>query len=452
MSLFTTTAVPEGAAPDPTKHVNYTYGMVLGTADFIQEFAYHDERDHWMARDLIGYGTVSGLRVSVDLDGAKGPRVVVDAGCAVTPRGELVRVALAQCAHLNEWLGGSDQLALLQARGTPAASNTDRIDVYVTLCYRSCPTDNVPIPGEPCRTADEMMAPSRTMDDFKLELRWAAPDQRDEAAVRDFVDWLERIPVVDIGASTPLDTFLLEIRKAAFVLGSPPPSPPDFMYGTPPALLQIARHDVCRYLRAAYRVWVTELRPGWGASWWGAAPRCSDAQIADRPQPENCLLIARLDVPITRTSPGGSKWQVIDGTPPPVGIDEDLRPILVPLRALQEWLWCGGGFGAGGGGGFVAGGLVTVGAPAIGAFNLMAATTGTASEVKVTLAPFPTAAGFDYVVTATPVAGALTNPNVQFVSFTADGFLLRVTDGSAAVPAAALAGLPLMIQVSQYSK
>jgi hypothetical protein len=466
MSLFSTrTAVPDGAALDPTKHVNFTYGMVLGAADFQQEFAYHMSRDQWIALDLIGYGTVSGLRVSIERD-AKGPRVFVSPGVAVTPRGELVRVSLAQCAFLNEWLSGDAQIARLQQRGTPASATTDRLDVYVTLCYRSCPTDKVPIPGEPCRTEDESMAPSRQMDDFKLELRWEMPDERDEAAIRDFVDWLARIPIVDGGSSTPLDAFLLEIRKAAFLIGSPPASPPDFMYGTPPALLQIEGNDVCRYLRAAFRLWVTELRPKWGASWWGAAPRCSDAMSQDGTLPEECLLLAHLDVPIVRTSLTAAGWQVSSDVD--VAIDEEARPFLAPLRLLQEWLWCGSARAYSGGEGnafrvdaavaaaptatIVAAGTVTVGAPASGPFKLQAATTGTTSEVKVTFVPFPPPAGFDYAVTATAIAGVVKNPRVQFLNFTPDGFVLRVTNSTANASAASLAGLQLMVQVTQHPK
>jgi hypothetical protein len=62
-------------ALDPSKHVNYLLGMVLGVKDFTQEFAYLSGRDRWMARDLIGYGTCSGLAAAVEKDGTNGPRV-----------------------------------------------------------------------------------------------------------------------------------------------------------------------------------------------------------------------------------------------------------------------------------------------------------------------------------------------------------------------------------------
>ena len=119
-----------------------------------------------MCRDLFGYGTVSGLSIAIALDAA-GPRVIVNAGVGVTPRGEMVRVPLAQCANLNDWLSAASQVQHLQQRGTPLSATTDRVDIYVALCYRGCPTDKVPIPGEPGRQEDDLTAPSRLMENVK---------------------------------------------------------------------------------------------------------------------------------------------------------------------------------------------------------------------------------------------------------------------------------------------
>lgn len=93
MSSFVPRAIPPTLAePDPTKHVKYTLGMVLGVDDFTQEFAYLAGRDRWLARDLLGYGTASGLRVGVEIED-RAPQVVVTPGVAVSPSGQLIRVA-----------------------------------------------------------------------------------------------------------------------------------------------------------------------------------------------------------------------------------------------------------------------------------------------------------------------------------------------------------------------
>lgn len=338
-------ATATATEPDPTKHVNYQLGMVLGVEDFVQEFAYLIGRNQWQARDLIGYGTARGLRVHFENDGAKGPRIVVDAGVAVSPRGQLVCVKTAQCASLNQWLA-ANATAVSDRIGS---SVTGVVTLYVVLCYRDCPTDDVPIPGEPCRSEDALKAPSRLADDFHLELRFDPPMHREEDAVRDFVEWLRQIEISDsVTVSSPMDQFLQAIRDAAQPWLSPPasplsspPAPPDFMFGSPPASLQIRPEDACEYLKSAFRLWVTELRPKWAGRWRGCAPDLTDqSQVAE----EDCVMLARLDIPVLLQAPGA--WVISDVNP--VVVDERRRPFIVHLRLLQEWLLCGrGGIGMG---------------------------------------------------------------------------------------------------------
>jgi hypothetical protein len=317
MSCFASEETLQAKAADPTKHVNYVQGMVLGVDDFDQEFTYLSERDQWLARDLIGYGTVSGLAVTIE-DSDSGKRVAVSPGAAVSSRGQLIRVAPKQCAVLNEWLKGGVKKDI--------SAGTSTLPVYVVLCYRDCPTDEVPILGEPCRTEEESMAPSRIVDDFRLELRLVPPGQREEDAVRDFVAWLRQVEVVDFAADPQdLKNFLDAIRAAAQELASPI----DFLYGSPPSTLFIPRSEVCEWRRAAFGLWVTELRPLWqsAASAYGRTSGTGN---------EECLLLAEVDVPVL---PPGVDWSVDPARE--IVIASDRRPLLLHLRMLQEWLLCG---------------------------------------------------------------------------------------------------------------
>jgi hypothetical protein len=83
------------------------------------------------------------------------------------------------------------------------------------------------------------------------------------------------------------------------------------------------------YFRAAFRVWVTELRPRWIARWHG----CAAAHIeGDAAGDEDCVLLAQLDVPLLPLSPG--TWDIPNETIP---VNQNERPFLVHLRLLQEW-------------------------------------------------------------------------------------------------------------------
>lgn len=333
MSCFTTmTATAAGADLDLTKHVNYTAGMILGVDDFTQEFAYLSGRDRWLAREAVGYGTISGLCLGVEKDGPKGWRVIIAPGVAISPRGQMICVSSAQCAYLNQWLAAADLEELQEhiknadITSPPITSppaGGDELSLYVVLCYRDCPTDNVPIPGEPCRNENELSAASRIKDDFSLELRFAPPKQAEEEAVKKFAAWLRQIEVVESGASTELAYFENAIRERWL---SPPASPP--VITSPPTDLQINKSDVAEYLRTAFRIWVTELRSVLSERKTG----CS-VEMTSGGKLEDCVLLGEIKVALTDVSPG---WKVSDTTDPQV--IEKNRPYLVHLRMLQEWI------------------------------------------------------------------------------------------------------------------
>lgn len=335
--------------PKPWLHVNYALGMVLGVDDLTQEFAYLANRDQWAVRELLGYGTVSGLAVQVD-DTADGPRVRVSAGSAAVPSGKLVCVPSEQCALINQWLAKPDNTGLVEGLLIPEPPSSsppggDILSLYLTLCYADCTTRPVPIPGDPCRSEDQLMADSRVADDYCLELRTTPPLQKEHDALLDFISWLGQVPMLDTAPPATLDPELEQewveaIRLAAkpwldLAHASPPESPlasppdlDDYLFGSPPAGLAVASAHRTAFLRVALRVWVTELRPLWMAR-----------TCAADPHPEqDCLLLARLAVPVIRVgdSPAGA-WQV-DGTATLVRIDESSRPLLVNARLLQAWL------------------------------------------------------------------------------------------------------------------
>ena len=324
-STFTNIPPKVVPVPDPHKYVNYTLGMLLGVDDFLQEHAYLSGHDAWLTRELLGYGTDSGLHVSSDVDGEKGPRVLVDPGVAVSPRGQLIRVTPTQCAYLNDWLAANRQ-QLGDAPDNP-------LTVYVVLSYRACATDNVPISGEPCRSEDNAMASSRLSDDFTLELRLAAPDQREEEALRAFIAWLRQVRIAD-PQTTDKDKFTTPEQFAKAILkaaqSSDPASPSTFMAGSPPTDLLVPADKACEYWQIAFRIWTTELRPQWRAL-------CSNGDVPD----EDSVLLARLRMPIIK-SPTTGDWQVKPlKTTNPVHVHEDERPRLLHLQLLQEWMLCG---------------------------------------------------------------------------------------------------------------
>jgi hypothetical protein len=440
--------------------------MVLGVDDLNQEFAYHSQRDQWTARDVLGYGTVWGLQVTTrDAGAPRGFEVVVSSGVAINPRGQLMRVAPAQCAALNEWMAA--RTAEIEQRRIPTGTpNLFQLPLYVVLSYRDCLTDPVPIAGEPCRSEQDATKPSRLADDFLLELAFDPPPQQEEDAIRDFVSWLRAHITVTGGgvASHSIAAFLDGIRAAAAaaaaLVASPPGSGPILIDSSPPAQVSVPAALLPDYLRAALRLWVTELRRMWRPSWLGERHGCAGDELFAAPDQGNRLLLAALTVPIVPPALGNPSWVVASGGPAIV-IDEDARPYLLHLRFLQEWLIAQGSASAAAGptvvaAGVISGNTVTTGRAIVNGLQVLAtAALAAGTQLRLGFVGYtqpPTLGGPQYLVKALPWPGApIANLTVSFAGFQNDGFLLLVSKGGAALAAGELNTLQLMVEVSQYA-
>lgn len=319
---------------DPAKRVNYSFGLVLGVDEFQQEQLYHLEGRRLHSRALHGYGTVWGLAVAPPEPGDAEPELRVSAGLAVDRRGREIQVPATMCVRLNAWV--DRYRAALEALLGPAPV---RLPLAVVLCHRECPDDVVPVPGEPCRTQDDAMQPSRIRDAFELRLALRADDvpalsppdtppgapmlytpvQPEEEAARAFGELLARVrttgEAVDDGAGAR------RLMEGVLALADPAPpvaSPPD----DAPILLGTAAAG--EVLREAFRLWVTRVRPILRGR--EAPDACADVGC--------CLLLAEVDVPVD------AAWLTRSDA---VDVDERRRPVLLHTRLLQEWLARGGG-------------------------------------------------------------------------------------------------------------
>ena len=308
------------AQPDPMRHVNFVTGMVLGVDDYAQEFAYHAERAKRIVREFLGYGTVSGLAVSLE-DTADGPRVRVTAGSAAAPSGQLICVGRDQCGEIDAWLKRPEIKAELDARADGA--NTLDLTIYLTLCYTDCPVDAVPIPGEPCRSPDNLMAPSRVADDYVLAFAFDPPRQTEADALAVLDAWLAAAEAaVDAGGENSPAQFgpLLARAKAQIVaaLGiAPGPTDPGDLA---PVVLTAAAFPA--FVLAMRKAWITMLRP------LVLAQSCGTAGV-----PANdCLLLADLRFEATRgLVPDWAAPAIAD-----VILDEDDRPFMLSAMATQS--------------------------------------------------------------------------------------------------------------------
>lgn len=320
------TAIVGSSVADPSRHVNFTNGMILGADDYTQEFAYHAARDMWIAREALGYGTLSGLAVDVEADGPRGPRIRVSPGSAAAPSGQLICVGREQCGSLNAWLAdpetGAKVTALAAGLTPPTAVD---LTLYLTLCYTDCAVAPVPIPGEPCRSAEELMRPSRIADDYTLNFSFTPPPMAEVEALA-LLDGFVAAIADDAGGGDDAKTLALLVARARLqlrlALGASDP------VDDPADLTPIAVNPALRpaLLRAIRKLWVTRLRP------LVAAQACGTAGVAANA----CVLLAVLTVPVVN---GGSVWEVKAGATPDeilVIADETTRPLLLAGNAAAH--------------------------------------------------------------------------------------------------------------------
>ena len=308
------------AALDPSKRVNFTFGMVLGVDDFRQEHLYLATRDERGLRETIGYGVISGLEVKTDPpppSAASKVEVRVTPGLALLPDGKLVAVTVDQCASLGDWLSGPDK-----------RNDSGDHSVYVVLRYAETAGTPVPIPGEPCRDESALQADSRIADSFTLDFSWTPPASREDDALRSFVAWLRRIevqahpsPAPDLGAfQAAVEQAVAQAIQAGWPAnGNPPlaetPAPAATLYQN----LVIPYDHYAEFVSAAFDVWIRRLRALYLAK-HGPVPPAEDGA-------ENGLLLGTIDCKLTAGALSSLAGVRLLG-----------RPQLAHQRLLQEWL------------------------------------------------------------------------------------------------------------------
>src|SRR5690606_15115291 len=139
-------------------------------------------------------------------------------------------------------------------------ANDAVLKVWLTLCYDSCAVAPVPIPGQPCRSEEDLMAPSRVADDYRLSLGFDAPSLGEADYLRLLAAYAAALP--DAAGAVPagpaLRALLRRVRRQALVLFSPTAIESEAADVTAVEVHPDVRPQVMAELR---RLWVSELRP-----------------------------------------------------------------------------------------------------------------------------------------------------------------------------------------------
>ena len=292
--------------PDPRKRVKFVHGLVLGADDLTQESAYLANRTEWLARDLIGYGTVADCASPRDAGG--GPALVVGSGVGVSPRGGRFGWRWRKRSRSNEWLdarGNELVFHLVPGVGSPPG---DLLQLFVVLCYRQCATDDSPGPASRAAPTSRRGYFTRIADSFRLELRFDAPDQREDDAVRALASWLRLVEIVDATAERRRSKN--SCRRCALRRCS----------AARPTSRSPRRRSRCASTRRRRRVPARRAR---------RLDDRAEAALAHLAPHDDAVLLAEVDVPLVTRRPDG-RWQAADESRRPSSLRR-ARPYLLPL-------------------------------------------------------------------------------------------------------------------------
>lgn len=439
MSTMFQTASPTRQKLDPLKRVNYTFGLVLGVAEFQQSDTYFLAKHHMENRLLHGYGTVCGL----DVTSQTSPQVEVQVtpGWAINPKGQEIYVPQVMCVQVNDWLQANLTALQLFFPGGKAPAN---LGLCVVLCYRECKTDVVPIPGEPCQTQSSAMAPSRIADSFELMLCLDpdlsppagsppsassglcefSPSMVENSAVSAFAALLSEIQPSATGPFVTQAEVEQLVRNLVQPVASPPAAPTP---AGPP--FYVAEADADNFRRGAILTWITEVLPSLAAS-QGVSPCC--------PPPEKCVLLAQISLSLN------ANWAATA-----VNADKSRRPFLMSTLLLQELALkqlAASGYRT-----VAAGYFHTDGTPSGPSYNLTAAPASPPNgEYTLSFAGYQNPAktpGINYIVKGTVQDSAPTaaRATLELVGFETSDIRIRILD-TTLKPLAT--GMTFMVEIS----
>jgi len=316
---------PNARNLDSHKRVKYSHGLVLGVDEFNQEELYLLEKNRLHNRGLHGYGTICGLKVSIGKKNNKW-QLMVAPGVAVNPIGKEIRVSEAQCADLDTWLYKHRTRVQEELNSNGISSPPMPLQLYLVLCYQECDTDYVPVPSGPCLSLDKTSVPSRTADNFNLLLQFEPPNQAEDDGIKALIDLLAQIHIEDKEAGKVTLPYIKWLVRSLIDNNLPPENSPPTT--SPPLSLHMVPADAEELIRAAFRIWVTEVRP---------QILNSGRNCASGPPIENDILLAccKFDIVDAGEKIGFRVQATVEDD---IEIDETTRPYLLQSRMLQEWL------------------------------------------------------------------------------------------------------------------
>lgn len=200
---------------EPLRRVAYEAGMMLGLEATRDEQAYHRRRLNRHQYWLHGYGTLAGMRVSLqgetppDINDSVTVRLLVSPGIGIDGLGREVLIHETFCLNLGDWLAAQSETHLRE--GYDDANDT----LWLKVCVRQqdCPVGQQPVLARKLNLTTDAVQPSRTQDSVRLELVPELPPVADDPR---YQPWACHTPVAEaVPTLTPAEQDTLDATSGA---------------------------------------------------------------------------------------------------------------------------------------------------------------------------------------------------------------------------------------------
>ncbi|MFM2410174.1 MAG: hypothetical protein RL481_1002 [Pseudomonadota bacterium] len=153
------------------ERVNYATGVMLQADDFEAEQTYHRGRMAMLMRHMLGFGTLSGLKVT-SLKGENNQlELRVEPGIAVDRYGRMIEVPSPQCIQVGRWFANQSQKRLSISTHNKSRTSFDKAVVAdVFLSAHPCGRGKTPsFASGPFDALDALVA-ARVAENPRLEM------------------------------------------------------------------------------------------------------------------------------------------------------------------------------------------------------------------------------------------------------------------------------------------
>lgn len=153
------------------ERVNYATGIMLQADDFEAEQTYHRGRLAQLMRHLMGFGTLSGLKVLAPPPENNLLEIRVQPGIAVDRYGRLIEIQSPQCIEVGRWFAAQSQSRLrISTHNKPRTALDKAVVADIFLSAHGCGRGKTPSFATGPFDALDALVSARVAENPKLEL------------------------------------------------------------------------------------------------------------------------------------------------------------------------------------------------------------------------------------------------------------------------------------------